>query len=34
MRDDVNRRRYTLMAALAAIAVVAVLSMYGSWSPG
>ena len=33
MRDDVNRRRYTFMAALAAIAVVAVLSMYGSWSP-
>ncbi|MGC1983475.1 MAG: hypothetical protein WA711_22490, partial [Pseudolabrys sp.] len=31
MRDDVNRRRYTLIAALAAIAVVAVLSMYGSW---
>jgi hypothetical protein len=28
-----NRRRYTMMAALAALAVVAVLSMWGPWSP-
>jgi hypothetical protein len=28
-----NRRRYTMMAALAAIATVVVLLMWGPWSP-